>query len=101
MKLENILLKYENLDYTVKLTSSPKIQLSEVKEDELNNNVIGKVNVTVIPDFENLYDCNSESYIIDRNANFSFKGEVYHPVEYREYGDGMCTQTMPIIIVAK
>lgn len=91
----------KSYDYYATVVDSTNRGLSEVKEDELNNNVIGKVNVTVIPDFENLYDCNSESYIIDRNANFSFKGEAYHPVEYREYGDGMCTQTMPIIIVAK
>ncbi len=91
----------KSYDYYATIVDSTNRGLTEVKEDELNNNVIGKVNITTVPMYDTLYSCTSESYIINRTANFSFKGEIYHPVEYRGYGDEMCTKTMPVIIVAK
>lgn len=91
----------KSTEYYATVVDDTNRGMIEVKEDELNNNVIDKVNVLTITPITNLYHCVSNSYIVDSSNQFKFKGATYQPVEYRNYGNDLCSKGMPIIIAAK
>ena len=91
----------KSYDYYATVVDNTNRGLKEVKEDEINNDVIGKVNVTDIPPIDTLYRCTGDSYIINTTTAFKFKGATYQAVEYRTYTNNLCSKGMPIIVVAK